>query len=363
MVTAVGQAEQEAGLRPAQVEWRLVWCGTQVLVSHCLASVLAEYVFTQDGFTFPGVFGIVESLGLAIAPLLWRAMSKGPRAALHLLLATQGDELVLFATCGLAMAVSHGAGLAANVRINYTTATLFSSARLPSVLLVGAVMHQAKHTPPTAHLAAVCVMIGLTIFGLAERMSSPRFSVIGLALVALNLVLGAFTFNLQQRILHAVGRSRGGAAKLHDKDQFMVVQYFTGACLYLAYCVASGEAQDFEVWCENRGTRPGGEMAPVLGSALLAAIGVRALLTVTSEFDAARASVLTSTRKVCTFVLSFLIFPKPVTSLHVMGVVLTMVGSLWVHRALERKGGGRCWPSRRSKPQQRPTLVQQASAE
>lgn len=233
---------------------------------------------------------------------------------------------MLFAVCGLAMALSHGCGLAANVCINYTTAMLFTSARLPTVLLLGPLVARAGNdggagrscAPAAAHLAGACVMLGLLLFGLAESRDSPRFSLAGLGFVAANLVFGAFTFNFQEQVLkgrmrHRTVRALVDASVEEKKlraERLMVEMYTIGAVLYILIAGATGECAAFAEWARLRGSTPLGALAPVLASAVFTAAGVRALIRVTSELDAARASTITSSRKACTFALSFLIFPK-----------------------------------------------------
>ena len=54
--------------------------------------------------------------------------------------------------------------------------------------------------------------------------------------------------------------------------------------------------------------------------------GTRFLLRVVSEFDSNAAVIITSTRKLATVLLSFLIYPKPFGLLHAVGMLLVTVG-------------------------------------
>lgn len=398
---------------------RLVFLAGQVLLAHTLAAVLAEMVFRREGFAFPGIYGTAEFAVFAIAPLFVQTLLRGPKGAALAVIGSfkysiATGELLRFGVCGLAMVCSHGAGLAAYIHINTTTAMLFSSARLPTVIVAGAFLLKQKKAPPLAtHLAALCVAVGLSLFGFAERRDTPRFSTAGLTLIAANLCLGAVTFNLQQRALHMAGASRkcprgadtlmrleaglhrgeepgspyepcsprssiareggsrpsarakvgsfpleclpvGGVPLLSDPERMMMIQYSVAAPLMLLYAWAVGEVYRFPIWCTTRHETPAEELLPVICQAILAAVGVQALLCITQEFDAARSSTITSVRKVITFVLSFLIFPKPFSGLHLIGILLAGVGSVWLHRSLSHRGG--------REPAREKTVVRSAGA-
>ncbi|CAK0889061.1 unnamed protein product, partial [Prorocentrum cordatum] len=140
---------------------------------------------------------------MSLMAALW-ALRREQRAARRLLGATSRRELQRYALCGVAMTVHHGTGLAAMCRVNYTTAMLFTAAKLPSVMLAGVVVNPTASRPaPAAFVSAVCVGVGLALFGIAESGMAPRFSTSGLLFIAANLVLGAGVFNFQQRVLHS----------------------------------------------------------------------------------------------------------------------------------------------------------------
>lgn len=335
-----------------QQSLRLIGYAVPVFASHCVSATLAEFVFRREGFAFPGIYGAVEFGVFAVMPSIALTLQSGLQGARRLLVVRR-EELVRFFICGIAMAVSHVAGLSACVRVNYTTAMLFGSAKLPSVMIIGAVLNaarghgqkQQRNPPWQAYALSLCVTAGLVAFGLAERRDAPRFSTVGLLLVALNLCLSSVTFNLQQRVLQ---RSTGGmgtylAGNGAEADplvsaRLMTFQYASAFCLTLTYAAVSGEFESFCKWCCRSGGAGGvwRELLPVVCGAVLTSVGVRALLCVTQEFDAPRASVITASRKAITFITSYLIFPKPFSALHLVGVILTIGGSCGVHFALSK---------------------------
>eukprot|EP00933_Yihiella_yeosuensis_P038188 TRINITY_DN32132_c0_g1_i1.p1 TRINITY_DN32132_c0_g1~~TRINITY_DN32132_c0_g1_i1.p1 ORF type:complete len:369 (+),score=38.77 TRINITY_DN32132_c0_g1_i1:44-1150(+) len=325
-------------------------CGyaAQVLISHGLSAILAEMVFSSEGFAFPGVFGAAEFATFALAPLLAKMCWHGPKAVKAVILGPaigSFKEAQSFALCGLAISASHGAGLAANVRVNYTTAMLFTSVRLPAIVLFGTLLpaqgSRQAQTPCAAHIWAFCVAAGLVMFGFAEQRDAPRFSTSGLFLIAINLILGAGTFTLQQRMLQRSNAAADSApsttTRSEKAERLMFVQYAVGANVMLIYAIFSGEMAAFVTWSRLPGRHgPVSALIPVFCGALLTAVGVRALLHISMEFDAARSSVITSVRKICTFVISFILFPKVFSLLHFCGVLLTAVSSVAIHRTLDK---------------------------
>jgi len=179
-------------------------------------------------------------------------------------------------------------------------------------------------------------------FVVLSESATPRFSAMGLGLLALNLVLGAFTYNVQQRMLqeHAFSSFRSSQAVevLGSSERMMFVMYSAGAVLFVLYAAVVGELSSFANWSLHRGSNPMKELLPIACSACLTAVGIRALLRVTEEFDAARASLITTWRKSCTFILSYWLFPKDFGWQHCFAVALVVAGSAGVHRELSRKG-------------------------
>lgn len=313
----------------------LALCALRVFASHTLSALLTEHVFTKKGFVFPAIFGAVEFATFALAPVVLSFA----RGQLNQLLQFSFEDVKSFIFCGASMAASHGTGLAACTQINYTTTMLFGSAKLPSVLLAASAFSgcSGRPRPPiTAQLAAFVVTCGLCCFGLAEHREAPRFSSLGLALVGTNLVLAAGTFQMQQQCLQ---ESKTAARSI---EQMMLIQYATGSLLLLLYALFSGELSTFLHWCcieDRRG--PFVELVPIFCGAVCTSIGVRALLRVSQAFDAARASTITSLRKVCSFGLSFFLFPKPFGSLHCLGTALVLMGSFGVHNQLSKVGSSK----------------------
>jgi len=69
-------------------------------------------------------------------------------------------------------------------------------------------------------------------------------------------------------------------------------------------------------------------------------LGVCAILSIIHHFDATTAQVVGSTRRILTFLLSFVIFPKPFGRMHAVGLAL-VVSSAWAMHGLKTGSSAR----------------------
>lgn len=143
------------------------------------------------------------------------------------------DHLV----CAIAMCGTHGSSNAALVHLNYTTNTLFKSSKVFFVMIGGLVVH-GRRVNLLQWCAALLLFAGLACFGLADKLSSPRFTVAGVGLTLTSLLGGSLSGNLQQK---AAQRGGDGKSKTQRKDDLLFWQYLIGGGLCLAVCLATGE--------------------------------------------------------------------------------------------------------------------------
>ena len=134
---------------PHDIKATLFWLSAQVIVAHSAAAVVTEAIFRMEGFVFGWWFVTVHFLLFALFSLCQLALLEGWDGVLLMLDlhhnrpttfhakffgAITVPPLMGYAITGCAVAVSHGCGAVAMVHLNYTTATLFKSAKVPSTL-------------------------------------------------------------------------------------------------------------------------------------------------------------------------------------------------------------------------------------
>ncbi|CAE7798766.1 UTR2 [Symbiodinium sp. CCMP2456] len=188
--------DSEYGMAPSAVAlgvpWLLLELSAVVIALHGVAAVCTEFVFQTEGFVFGLFYTFAQCLTFAVLALAQCAIRGIP--TLHVS-ALRGSAIA-----GLAMTVSHGCGILSYIYINYTTAMVFKSAKVPSVLLGARWINKTALTARDLFWA-LCMMSGLLLFALGDGLESARFTVLGLVFIAVNLAGSTLTANLQQSVL------------------------------------------------------------------------------------------------------------------------------------------------------------------
>jgi len=305
------------------IPWRLLQLGSCVVCMHGLAAIFAEMAFNMPGFRFGWFYTLVQCLTYFTLVMLKRLFFGGLLQSLKALRSSAPGALLV----GTSMTVSHGCGVVSFVHINYTTAMLFKSAKVPAVMLGGMVINQQR--PRRSELCwAILLTVGLLLFGLGDRMESPRFSAIGILLVAGNLCGSSITSNLQQRVLQRDASAAG-------VEQLLLAQYAVASVILLMFTVATGELREAVTWYMTDGRSKA--IAVSTADNIFSFFGLEAVFRITGEFDATRANVVCSCRKVFTFLFSFWLFPKPFGPCHGLGLALASIGSVRLTRSKARK--------------------------
>lgn len=303
---------------------RLLVLSARILIPHSVAATLTEVVFREKGFHFGWFYALVEFVTYAACAgihqlLRWRMQTGfAPPAGKG---CESRDAARGYLICGASMTLSHGAGAAALVHLNYTAAMLFKSGKVPSILL-GASLFKLQKASLEEVCWAIVMMAGLFSFAVGEKLESLRFDALGLLLITVNLVGGSATANLQQLLL-----TRGTKSK-DDPDnveELLFFQYSAAALIMLIFCAISGELRQGLAWYANASWTP---WAATLADNVLSYLGLLSIMQITSEWDATRANVVCSCRKVITFAVSYILFPKSFSVFHGVGFLLTVMGGV-----------------------------------
>ncbi|CAK9110446.1 Adenosine 3'-phospho 5'-phosphosulfate transporter 2 (PAPS transporter 2) (Solute carrier family 35 member B3) [Durusdinium trenchii] len=284
---------------------RLFRLSAIVVLLHGIAAVCTEYVFQVEGFAFGLFYTFLQCFTFAVLALLKSVVSGGLRLNSW---AIRGPVLA-----GLSMTVSHGAGILSYLEVNYTTAMIFKSAKVPSVVLGGRWINK-NQTMSHEMFWAICMMIGLLLFGLGDGLESARFTGFGLVLIAINLAGSTLTANLQQKVLQSPVPC--------SVQSMMLVQYAAASAVLLLYIASTTELSSAIIWYLDNSSA----FFYTMLDNLLTYIGLEAVMRITKDFDATRANVVCSGRKAITFLFSYWFFPKPFGPFHALGLLLTLVG-------------------------------------
>lgn len=230
--------------------------------------------------------------------------------------------------CAAFNCVAHGTSNAAFVHLNYTTQTLFKSSKVLFVMIGGWCLF-SRTISRSEWLAGSALFFGLVVFGLADGLSTPRFSMLGVVFTVVSLLGAAVVGNVQQRVLQD---SSITADFMQRKNDLLFFQFSFSALLCAMVCLFNGEM--------SRGNEflislPASGRLNLLGFVGCSYLGMHPLVLITTNFGATSAQVATSLRKVVTFGISFIVFPKPFTLMHILGIIITIAGSWALQRLQE----------------------------
>lgn len=159
----------------------------------------------------------------------------------------------------------------------------------------------------------VLISLGMVLFAMADFEVSPKFNYFGILLVSISVVADAFLPNFQERVFEH-GSSRGE------------VTFYTNVLCLAAMTVtftATGDLQDAFAY-----TMESGHACSLMALyTFLAYIAITFHMALVQEYGGIVTVLVGNTRKAITIVLSFLLFPKPMSNLYIYGGILVF-GSL-----------------------------------
>lgn len=241
---------------------------------HTLSANCHERIFVDGTFKLPWFLTMIEFISNAFLSGTKRAIAGTP-----LLSGFCWDHLV----CAVFMCVTHGCSNVTLLHLNFTTTTLFKSAKVFFVMIGGWLIH-GRPVTIKEWIAAMTLFVGLAAFGLADRLTSPKFTLTGVALTMGNLIGGSMSGNLQQK---AIQRADGKTPS-QRKDDLMFFQYWLGAAMCLCLCMVNGELSDGIRF--SRSASPW-QLLNIAGFLLSLFLGLQPLLTLVQQYDATAATV------------------------------------------------------------------------
>ncbi len=240
-----------------------------------------------------------------------------------------------FLGISLSLAVSIGCGFASLAYLNYPTKVLFKSGKIIPTMLLGKLFGRSYGV--FEYFAAVLLCGGLAAFTLGQASVSPAFHVVGVALISVSAMSEAAVGNLQEHILN------------RHKCKLLEIVFWSNlfsASVVLLYLVVAGELVESLalVWQSTE------LMQSICIEAVIGYVAVFFYLGLVQRFGVAVCIGVSALRKIATICLSFLVFPKPFTTMYVYGGAMVMAAILMT-AYLKNSGSSRSQisPSRRVK--------------
>eukprot|EP00605_Chrysophyceae_sp_TOSAG23-4_P001900 GSChrysophyteH1.ASY1.ANO1.2098.1 assembled CDS len=264
---------------------------------------MQELIMNLPGFEVGVFLGYLEVFGVTVCTAVERQVVGDTQRR-----ATWGSYCAL---CVFLIISSATSNIALNY-INYPTKVVFRSCKLIPTMVI-AVLFNKKRIKTYEFMLGGGVSLGMVLFAIADFKVSPNFNFLGLALVSTSVIADAFLPNYQERIF-SQGSSR------------IEVTYYTNIlCLsgMTLFFTLSGDLQEAFAYAF---ANPHALKLMVIYT-FLAYFAISTHMCLVREFGGVTTVLVGNTRKAITIVISFLLFPKPLSQLYVWGGILVF-GSL-----------------------------------
>lgn len=291
-----------------------------MFVGYICHDALQERMFRFPGFEFGWFMTVVEVSTMLIGGLLLNNEFVRPKRS----------AIFASALTGLCISTSHGCGNTALLYSTYPLKVAFKSCKLIPTMWLG-VFITKRSFPWNQYLAAMIMCVGLVILTLADwkprslLVEEPKFPFwIGPVLLAISTTLDSIVPNLQERLFATAQCSTSDAMFLCNSCMFLIS---------LSYTLITGELPLALDYCYHNPHT----LLVLLAQALAAYLGLQGYLTIVSRIGGVAAVLLANARKLITIVFSFLLFAKPCTKQHILGLAC-MIGGVYLGvAAKERK--------------------------
>ncbi|MBA0780742.1 hypothetical protein Gotri_004806 [Gossypium trilobum] len=210
---------------------------------------------------------------------------------------------------------SHGLTKGSLAYLNYPAQIMFKSTKVLPVMIMGAFVPGLRRKYSLhEYISALLLVVGLILFTLADSQTSPNFSIIGVIMISGALIMDAFLGNFQEAIFTINPET--------TQMEMLFCSTIVGIPFLLVPMVLTGEL--FKAWssCSQYPYVYG----VLVFEAMATFIGQVSVLSLIAIFGAATTAMITTARKAVTLLLSYMIFTKPLTERHGLGLLLISMG-------------------------------------
>ncbi|GAA0165511.1 secondary carrier transporter [Lithospermum erythrorhizon] len=283
---------------------QFVICSSGFFFGYLVNGICEEYVYNRLQFSYGWYFTFVQG---------WVYL-----ALMHLQGFTAKQMVNPWKTyvklSGVLMG-SQGLTKGALAFLNYPAQIMFKSTKVLPVMVMGAFIPGLRRRYPLhEYVSAILLVIGLILFTLADAKTSPNFSVIGVIMVSGALVMDAFVGNFQEAIFKVNPQT--------TQTEMLFCSTAVGLPFLIPPMILTGEL--FVAWlaCWQHPYVYG----VLVLEAMATYVGQVSVLSLIAFFGAATTAMVTTARKAVTLLLSYLIFTKPLTLQHSIGLLLIFSG-------------------------------------
>lgn len=211
--------------------------------------------------------------------------------------------------------------------LNYPTQVIFKSMKLITVMIGSLIILKQRFTI-LEYVSAVALVLSAILFSLGDVSTAPAVTgYTGFVIVILSLVADALHSNTQEQLL-----------KQHKSTilEAMLYTNLFAAILSWIWVIATGEFAPASAYCQEQ---PIAYILFIMRAAVIY-MGVLCFVLMINTFGVVKATAITTVRKILTIIVSFILFPKPISSRHVLGFLIFSAGicvSVWDQRERARQ--------------------------
>ena len=302
---------------------RLLQMALMVLVFHVGNSILQEAVFHLPGFRFTILMGVLQTACVTcFAYLDFKRQGSVRRAPWAVYIC-----LSVFSTAStiLTNEASH--------RVNYPTQVIFKSSKLLFVMALRAFALRRHKTSTHEIVSALSIVAGLIAFTWATSSTkalsstttgSDRDFLLGVVAILVAVTCDALLYVGEEKFCFQQHSSTSTEVILFTN---MIAVAYGSMTL-----VTTGQAAASITWALSHPAF----LVLIVAFSLCNFCGTTFLLHIVNEFGSSTAVVVTSTRKMATVLCSYVIYPKPFTGLHAVGLFGVAYG-IWLHDQARKK--------------------------
>ena len=213
--------------------------------------------------------------------------------------------------------------------INYPTKVVFRSCKLIPTMLI-AVVYNGKKVHNFEFAFGTVISLGMVLFATADFQVYPNFDFIGIILVSISVIADAFLPNFQEKVFDH-GSSR------------IEVTFFTNILCLMAMTIAFTATGDLQEAFGYALANPNAIVIMAIYT-FLAYIAITFHMALVKEFGGIVTVLVGNTRKAITIVLSFLLFPKPVSILYAFGGIMvfgSLIGNAFMKERVMSSSGSK----------------------
>lgn len=197
--------------------------------------------------------------------------------------------------------------------LNYPTQVIFKSMKLITVMIGSLVILNQRFTI-FEYVSAVALVLSAILFSLGDVSTAPEVTgYTGIVIVCLSLVADALHSNTQEQLLKQY------------KSSILEAMLYTNlfaALMSWVWVIITGEFMPAYEFCA---AQPIAYLLFIIRAAVIY-LGVLCFVLMISTFGVVKATAITTVRKILTIIISFILFPKPISSRHVLGFIIFTAG-------------------------------------